>query len=661
MPVASSWFGGPKRLLWSFALVLLLPAVAVGWLGLRLIDQDRELESRQRLERRDIAGERVVAGLERAVAATERQLRDPRSGISIQPGADALLVTMRADGLDASPTAHLLFTPDPPRAAPEPTTEFTDGEALEFNGSHARAVESYKVLARSPDETIRAGALVRIGRTLRKMGRPIEALAVYEDLSRITRSHVAGLPGDLVGRRARTALLAELDRRDQLRASARELQADLVARRWALDRGTFVSYAGQVREWTGEEPPAMAEREALSDAVDWLWQEWRRGALTSAGRVVRRHGSTDVTVLWQPGAAAGPGQGDRVVGLVAGPRFLAREWVRSLAPVGLLDVAFVNPDPQVPRAAPAAAASALRRSAADTGLPWTLILTDKPGASDLDGSSSRRRVVLAGLALIVVVVLAGAVVVARGVSHELDVARLQSDFVSAVSHEFRTPLTSLQQFTAILNEDNEPPPAKRRVFYQAQARAVSRLQHLVESLLDFGRMEAGAYPYRPEQMPVGPFVSGLVAAFRGDGTPEGFVVDCAIDTDSGDITADRDALGRAIRNLLENAVKYSGDGRRIDVRATRRGRVVAVSVRDEGLGIPHAEQQRIFTKFVRGAASRMYGINGTGIGLAMAREIVRAHGGDITVESIVASGSTFTVTLPAADTARDAIHSRGSS
>ena len=203
MPVASSWFGGPKRLLWSFALVLLLPAVAVGWLGLRLIDQDRELESRQRLERRDIAGERVVAGLERAVAATERQLRDPRSGISIQPGADALLVTMRADGLDASPTAHLLFTPDPPRRSGAD------------HGVHRRrsAGVQWRPCARSrelqgagtsPDETIRAGALVRIGRTLRKMGRPIEALAVYEDLSRITRSHVAGLPADLVGRRART-------------------------------------------------------------------------------------------------------------------------------------------------------------------------------------------------------------------------------------------------------------------------------------------------------------------------------------------------------------------------------------------------------------------------------------------------------------------------
>jgi two-component system, OmpR family, sensor histidine kinase VicK len=125
--------------------------------------------------------------------------------------------------------------------------------------------------------------------------------------------------------------------------------------------------------------------------------------------------------------------------------------------------------------------------------------------------------------------------------------------------------------------------------------------------------------------------------------------------------ADRDALGRAIRNLLENAVKYSRDGRRIDVRATRRGSAVMVSVRDEGLGIPHADRSRIFRKFVRGDASRLYGINGTGIGLAMAREIVRAHGGDITVESIVGSGSTFTVTLPAADAARDAVHPRGSS
>jgi signal transduction histidine kinase len=660
MRAPRSWFGGPKRLLWSFALVLLLPALAVGWLGLRLIEQDRELESRLRRERRDVAGERVVAGLERAVSATERQLRDPSPGIDIGSDADAVLVILRAQGLEASPAAHLLFTPHPPPATPEPTVEFTDGEALEFGGAHARAAEAYRVLARSSDESVRAGALVRIGRTLRKMGRTLEALSVYDELSRVTDAYVAGLPADLVARRARTALLAELNNHDQLRASARTLQADLVSGRWALDRGTFVSYAGQVRDWTGEEPPAMAEREALSEAVDWLWQEWRRGALTSAGRAARRHQQIDVTVLWQPASSMVSAQGDPIIALVAGPRFRAREWVGSLLSDGRLDVAFVLPQGQAPRAGPVTSVSVLRRPAADTGLPWTLVLSESPGSTALDSVGSRRGVVLAGLALLVGIVLAGAVVVTRGVSHELSVARLQSDFVSAVSHEFRTPLTSLQQFTELLDDDDEPAPDKRRAFYKAQARAVSRLQHLVESLLDFGRMEAGAYPYRHELVAVGPFVEGLVKAFGDGGAPEGFLVECAMDRDDSDVVVDREALGRAIGNLLENAVKYSGDGRRIKVHAGRRGRAVAITVRDEGLGIPQAEQQRIFAKFVRGTASRVHGINGTGIGLAMAREIVRAHGGDITVESSLGSGSTFTVTLPAADAATGAAHPRGS-
>ncbi len=660
MPVPGWVFGGPRRLLWSFALVVLLPAVAVGWLGLRLIEQDRELESRQRLERRDLASERIVAGLERALSVTERLLRDAPLRMAIRTDDDAVLVTMSAGGLEAVPAAHLVFTPEPPPAEPERVAAFDRGEVLEFTGAHARALESYRALARTPDETIRAGALVRIARTLRKMGQPAEALPVYEELSRMTEPRVAGLPADLVGRRARTALLAELGHTDQVQASARDLQADLVARRWALDRGTYTSYAGQVRQWTGEAPPRMAEREALADAVDWLWQEWRRGALTASGRTTLRHGSGHVTVVWQPGAPMEAGQGERVVALVAGPRFRAREWLGQPEPGWPLDVTFMPPDVHLPRAAPSSAAPVLRRPAAETGLPWTLVLTDRPGAGVADTGSGRRTVVLAGLTLLLGVVVAGAVVVVRGVSHELDVARLQSNFVSAVSHEFRTPLTSLQQFTSMLNEDDEPPPDKRRAFYQAQARAVSRLQHLVESLLDFGRMEAGAYSYRRDRVSVGPLVSELVESFR-DGAAQGFAIACTIEDDSGDVTVDGDAIGRAIRNLLENAVKYSGDGRRIDVRVARRGTTVAISVQDEGLGIPRAEQPRIFTKFVRGAASQAHGINGTGIGLAMAREIVRAHGGDITVESLVGTGSTFTVKLPAADAGRCARHLRGSS
>ena len=112
--------------------------------------------------------------------------------------------------------------------------------------------------------------------------------------------------------------------------------------------------------------------------------------------------------------------------------------------------------------------------------------------------------------------------------------------------------------------------------------------------------------------------------------------------------ADREALSRAVRNLLENALKYLGAGRRIVVHVTDRLGIVAISVRDEGLGIPRHEQRQIFQKFVRGSASHHHRIHGTGIGLAMVRHIVTAHGGRVTVDSAPGRGSTFTIRLPAA-------------
>lgn len=112
--------------------------------------------------------------------------------------------------------------------------------------------------------------------------------------------------------------------------------------------------------------------------------------------------------------------------------------------------------------------------------------------------------------------------------------------------------------------------------------------------------------------------------------------------------ADPEALTRALWNLLDNAVKYSGESRMIWVSAARRNGSVAISVQDHGLGIPGHEQAEIFRKFVRGAASRVNGIKGTGIGLTMVRQIVAAHGGQVKVESTPGEGSTFTIVIPEA-------------
>jgi signal transduction histidine kinase len=459
-----------------------------------------------------------------------------------------------------------------------------------------------------------------------------------------------------VARRARCVLLQELGRDAELREEARSLQADLLAARWPLDRGTFLAYYEQINGWLGVEqsiaPDSVerattAHRDALSAASEWIWRQWAasdRGEFHAAGRRALRFGGVGVTVLWQS-------TGDRLVALVAGPRFQTREWFdapRSTLDARGLRVALADEDGQaVLGTLPAATSATERRASAVTHLPWTVFVGSADVAADLDELANRRRLLLAGLALLVGLVIAGGYFIVRAVSRELAVAQLQSDFVSAVSHEFRTPLTSLRQFTDLLNDDPDLPALKRRTFYQAQARATERLRRLVESLLDFGRMEAGARPYRLERLSVAPLVRSIVEDFRRDATPDGFTVEASISEDSGAVDVDPDAFARALWNLLDNAVKYSGSSRTVAVNVEVRDDSVAISVRDQGLGIPRHEQAAIFQKFVRGTASRAHGIKGTGIGLAMVRHIVDAHGGTVRVESAPGQGSMFTIVLPA--------------
>ena len=243
--------------------------------------------------------------------------------------------------------------------------------------------------------------------------------------------------------------------------------------------------------------------------------------------------------------------------------------------------------------------------------------------------------------------LGGAFLIWRLVQRELAVARLQTDFVAAVSHEFRTPLTSLRHVTELLQEDDELPRERRRSLYGAMERSTVRLGGLVESLLDFARMESGRKAYTLESTDAGELVTGVVDEFtRHLDSPD--VALTLTSTEPSTIAADRAALAHAVWNLLDNAVKYSTPPCEVRVRVERRADEVVIAVEDHGPGIPRHEQRDIFGKFVRGADATQSGIKGTGLGLAMVSHIVRAHHGRVSVESDVGHGSTFTLTIPAA-------------
>src|SRR5687767_142512 len=166
MPTPLAWRATPRRLIVSFVFVLLVPATAVVWLGVRLVEQDRALASRQLRERRESAADRLIAGLEQAVSSTERQLASGPPGLTIRPDDDAVVLTLAADAITAFPTNRLLYLPAPAPGPEEPINAFAAGEALEFTArDHRAAAAAFSALAASPSAAVRAGALLRLART----------------------------------------------------------------------------------------------------------------------------------------------------------------------------------------------------------------------------------------------------------------------------------------------------------------------------------------------------------------------------------------------------------------------------------------------------------------------------------------------------------------
>jgi signal transduction histidine kinase len=220
--------------------------------------------------------------------------------------------------------------------------------------------------------------------------------------------------------------------------------------------------------------------------------------------------------------------------------------------------------------------------------------------------------------------------------------RGKTELVSIVSHELRTPLASVLGFTALLLKREFDAPTRRHYLgiVDAQAR---RLAALLEDFLDVQRIEHEGVDLTTERVDLATLLDEQAQLYAAQSPKHRLAVDLAERPLT--VRGDPGRLAQVVGNLLSNAIKYSPDGGTVQLVAARSGSGVRIAVRDEGLGIPQEQQSRIFTKFFRGDASAT-GITGTGLGLAVSREIVEAHGGSIGFDSDPGEGTTFWLELP---------------
>ena len=538
----SRWIhvGTPARLASLFVLVTLIPLAVLGWLGRWSLQQERALEAQRRLDGLHQSAALLVRELDGVLQRWHATAAQDPAALVDSIGETATVLVIGADGTITTHGAPLLFYPvritehqDDERLAAAERMELVDGDL-------AIAAAEYRRAALTTDRSTKAAALVGLGRCLSRQGRSREALETYTQLASLDDAAVAGFPAELIARHERAAILSALKRSVDADAERARLRDRLLKSTYRIDRATFDILANDVPDLDVE-----ADARSAADTVfvaAKVWQQQPVG-ITFAGQ-----GEHTAVAIWRPGPVAG------TIAIVTPLRAMLSGAQRSASGLGVA-LALIGPDGQRLWGDVSQHAMFADASLRDFGSAATALRVSSALTSAATTSVARERIYLAGFALLASVIVASGYVVFRSMRRELGVAQLQSEFVSTVSHEFRSPLTAMRHLTETL-EDGGASVDRLPDYYRALGKETRRLQSTVETVLDFGRLDSEHRTYDFTWFDAVELVRGVINDLSGSDSRAPRRIDLDAPAHA-DVRADRDALLLAVRNLIENAINYS--------------------------------------------------------------------------------------------------------
>lgn len=561
---------------------------------------------------------------------------------------------------------------------------FKSAETVEFKTrNYSFAISNYRQLLRlTSDKASRALLLNRIARCYMLSGSPDRAIQTYKQIVSDYREEMSpdGIPFALIALYQMGKVCSERDKNWEGIETYLELYKNLLGPQWSISRAQFYFYLKKVRDeldsakqkidtknigeditdrWAKLE---QIEREKLKrmDTIETIAQKMHSVFMTREKdsdnysgtffRFSEKTGHKPLLISYTfPDS-------ESMFGFSIDYEYFKKEILPSILEKMSLREGFivqiadeedkVMAGEEIPRQKSSHPQLSYSQGFEENFPPWTVKIYQALPSEAERQFGLRRNIYVLSVVVVIVAILFGGVLAIRSTAKELRLAKLKSDFVSTVSHEFRTPLTSIRYLAELLQRGRVKEESKKQQYYESITHESERLSRLIENILDFSKIEAGMKEYEFAETDVAEMCRHVVSRFQEQVAPQEFTIESEISEELPKIFADREALSRALFNLLDNAVKYSGDNRKIKFRAWSDQRNICLKVEDQGIGISKDDQDKVFEKFYRSGDIQNSNIKGSGIGLTLVFHIVKAHGGRVLLESELGKGTEVTIQLP---------------
>ena len=586
------------------------------------------------------------------------------------------------------PPPRKLLLPSRPAAGSPLGQKLRRAEDLEFRQTdYGSARELYReIYGAARDKSLKALMLSNIARCTARTKDYAQAISQYEKIAGEYRDCLtpSGLPVDLVARMEILDWYKESGNVAPSRRAALALYEDILDQAWDLNQGQFLAYSSLIddairdgllpkmkdsgRSTTEEIGKTLERLRKIREQKILGWQQIetiRKDILPDLQRTVRQnrgdiasptHFAKEIEgqaylIIATSVPHGGTGNPSGVFGVLIDDKLL-RESILSetISRVQFSEPANVLVSDHSDRVlwGKIDASSPIRSVTtyfADNFPPWKIDIF-RAETPRFSFSALKKSFYFWTILTLVVVLVFGAALVTRTLAHEQEVLQVKSDFVSSVSHEFKTPLTSIKALLERLKEGKVQDPEKLKQYFSVLSQDADRLTRLVGNVLNFSRIEEGRAEFHFEETDLGEFVAQQVDSFKKEEASR--EVDIRTDIEAGlpALRIDRLYMAQAIANLLDNALKFSGDEKKIRVSVKKESDEVLLQVRDNGIGIPKDEWRKIFDKFYQGRNAIRHSAKGTGLGLALVKHIIEAHGGKVRVESELDRGSIFSLIFP---------------